>query len=207
MKKILSIILAVALVACLFTACGAAEEAKVTGIYLSPAKLSYQNMRPAYNYYLTTFAHQELTLNDDGTYCLIISSSTFSALELAESTSDAKGNERTNSITKYYGNYTSKVNDLDEDLLDVTISAPTRIVMTNDQTYWLDTDNWTEAMGKLVVPPKGIDTTTGTPIVDENAQPWTAEQYLASKAFADVTIQANQKTASFDYVELNFPQN
>ena len=207
MKKILSIILAVALVACLFTACGAAEEAKVTGIYLSPAKLSYQNMRPTYNYYLTTFAHQELTLNDDGTYCLIISSSTFSALELAESTNDAKGNERTNSITKYYGNYTSQVNDLDEDLLDVTISAPTRIVMSNDQTYWLDTDNWTEAMGKIVVPPAGFDTTTGTPIADENAQPWTAEQYLASKAFADVTIQANQKTASFDYVELSFPKN
>jgi hypothetical protein len=207
MKKILSIILAVALVACLFTACGAAEEAKVTGIYLSPAKLSYQNMRPAYNYYLTTFAHQELTLNDDGTYCLIISSSTFSALELAESTNDAKGNERTNSITKYYGTYTSQVNDLDEDLLDVTISAPTRIVMSNDQTYWLDTDNWTEAMGKIVVPPAGIDMNTGAPIADENAQPWTAEQYLASKAFADVTIQANQKTASFDYVELSFPQN
>ena len=207
MKKILSIILAVALVACLFTACGAAEEAKVTGIYLSPAKLSYQNMRPAYNYYLTTFAHQELTLNDDGTYCLIVSEATFSALELAESTNDAKGNERNNAIIKYYGTYTSKVNDLDEDLLDVTISAPTRIVMSNDQTYWLDTDNWTEAMGKIVVPPAGFDTTTGTPIADENAQPWTAEQYLASKAFADVTIQANQKTASFDYVELNFPQN
>ena len=207
MKKILSIILAVALVACLFTACGAAEEAKVTGIYLSPAKLSYQNMRPAYNYYLTTFAHQELTLNDDGTYCLIVSEATFSALELAESTNDAKGNERNNAIIKYYGTYTSKVNDLDEDLLDVTISAPTRIVMSNDQTYWLDTDNWTEAMGKIVVPPAGFDTTTGTPIADENAQPWTAEQYLASKAFADVTIQANQKTSSFDYVELNFPQN
>ena len=29
----------------------------------------------------------------------------------------------------------------------------------------------------------------------------------ASKAFADVTIQANQKTASFDYVELSFPKN
>ena len=99
------------------------------------------------------------------------------------------------------------LNDLDEDLLDVTISAPTRIVMSNDQTYWLDTDNWTEAMGKIVVPPAGVDMTTGAPIVDENAEPWTAEQYLASKAFADVTIQANQKTSSFDYVELNFPQN
>ena len=208
MKKTIALVLTLVLAACLLCACGAAEEpVKVTGMYLSPAKLSYQNMRPTYNYYLTTFAHQELTLNDDGTYCLIISESTFSALELAESTNDAKGNERTNSIIKYYGNYTSQVNELDEDLLDITITAPTRIVMSNDQTYWLDTANWNETMGKVVIPPAGIDMNTGAPIADENAQPWTAEQYLASKAFADVTIQANQKTASFDYVELNFPQN
>jgi len=206
MKKTLSLILVVLLVACLFSACGA-EEAKVTGMYLSPAKLSYQNMRPMYNYYLTTFTHQELTLMDDGTYCLIVSDACFSALELAESTNDAKGNERTNAITKYYGTYTSKPNDLDEDLLDVTLSAPTRVVTTYDQTYWLDTDNWTDEMGKLVVPPKGYDTTTGAAIKDENAAPWTAEQYLASKAFADVTIQANQKTCSFDFVELSFPKN
>ena len=206
MKKLLSIILTVILVACLFTACGAAPEAKVTGMYLSPAKLSYQNMRPQYNYYLTTFAHQELTILDDNTYCLIISESTFSALELAESTNDAKGNERTNSITKYYGTYTSKVNDLDEDLLDITLSAPTRVVMTNDQTYWLDTDNWDDNMAKVVIPPAGIDMNTGAPIADENAEPWTAEQYLASKAFSDVTIQANQKTASFDFTELVFPE-
>lgn len=206
MKKLLSIILTVILVACLFTACGAAPEAKVTGMYLSPAKLSYANMRPQYNYYLTTFAHQELTILDDNTYCLIVSESTFSALELAESTNDAKGNERNNSVIKYYGTYTSKVNDLDEDLLDITISAPTRVVMTNDQTYWLDTDNWTEAMGKLVVPATGYDQTTGAPIYDENAEPWTAEQYLKSVAFSEVTIQANQKSFSFDFTELTFPE-
>ena len=206
MKKLLSIILTVVLVACLFTACGAAEEAKVTGMYLSPAKLSYQNMRPTYNYYLTTFAHQELTILDDNTYCLIVSESTFSALELAESTNDAKGNERTNSITKYYGTYTSQVNELDEDLLDITISAPTRVVKTYDQTYWLDTDNWTDQMGKLVVPATGYDQTTGAPIYDENAEPWTAEQYLKSMAFSEITIQANQKTFSFDFTELVFPE-
>ena len=206
MKKLLSIILTVVLVACLFTASGAAEEAKVTGMYLSPAKLSYQNMRPTYNYYLTTFAHQELTILDDNTYCLIVSESTFSALELAESTNDAKGNERTNSITKYYGTYTSQVNELDEDLLDITISAPTRVVKTYDQTYWLDTDNWTDQMGKLVVPATGYDQTTGAPIYDENAEPWTAEQYLKSMAFSEITIQANQKTFSFDFTELVFPE-
>ena len=33
---------------------GAAKEAKIKGIYLSPAVMSYNNMRPTYNYYLTT---------------------------------------------------------------------------------------------------------------------------------------------------------
>lgn len=201
MKRIASIVMTIVIIACMLTACGGASAGKVTGVYLTPAKLSYANMRPQYNYYMTTFAHQELTLLDDNTYCLIVSSSMFSALELAESTNDAKGNERNNSITKYYGTYTSQVNDLDEDLLDVTLSAPTRIVMSNDQTYWLDTDNWTEAMGKAVTPPAGIDPETGAPIVDENAAAWTAAQYLESEAFAETTIQVNQKTASFDYTD------
>lgn len=208
MKKFVSILLAVVMIACLLAACGGEEkaEAKITGIYLSPGKLSYQNMRPTYNYYLTTFAHQELTLLDDNTYCLVVSSSTFSALELSEDTNDAKGNERTNSITKYYGTYTSTPNDLDEDLLDITLATPTRIVTSYDQTYWLDTANWNETMGKLVVPPTGYDTTTGAPIVDPNAEPWTAEQYLGSAAFGEVTIQANIKTSSFDFTDLPFPK-
>ena len=202
MKKLLSIILAVAMVAVLLAGCGgsaASGNAKTVGVYLSPAELSYSNMRPQYNYYLTTFTQQEITLLDDNTYVAIVSASTFSALELAESTNDAKGNERTNSIVKYYGTYTSQVNDLDEDLLDVVLSAPTRVVESYDQTYWLDTDNWNDDMGKKVVPPTGYDQTTGAPIYDPDAQPWTAAQFLESLSFTGASIQVNQKTASFDY--------
>ncbi len=202
MKKLLSIILAVAMVAVLLAGCGgsaASGNAKTVGVYLSPAELSYSNMRPQYNYYLTTFTQQEITLLDDNTYVAIVSASTFSALELAESTNDAKGNERTNSIVKFYGTYTSQVNDLDEDLLDVVLSAPTRVVESYDQTYWLDTDNWNDDMGKKVVPPTGFDQTTGAPIYDPDAQPWTAAQFLESLSFTGASIQVNQKTASFDY--------
>lgn len=202
MKKLLSIILAVAMVAVLLAGCSgsaASGNAKTVGVYLSPAELSYSNMRPQYNYYLTTFTQQEITLLDDNTYVAIVSASTFSALELAESTNDAKGNERTNSIVKYYGTYTSQVNDLDEDLLDVVLSAPTRVVESYDQTYWLDTDNWNDDMGKKVVPPTGVDQTTGAPIYDPDAQPWTAAQFLESLSFTGASIQVNQKTASFDY--------
>ena len=83
MKKTLAIFLTVAMMSFMLVACGdsaaAAKEAKTTGIYLSPAQLSYSNMRPQYNYYLTTFTQQELTLMDDNTFCLIVSSSCFSA--------------------------------------------------------------------------------------------------------------------------------
>ena len=202
MKKFMSIILAAALMVCVLAGCGGGSSAggKITGIYLSPAQLSYANMRPQYNYYMTTFTQQELTLMDDNTYCLIVSSSMFSALELAESTNDAKGNERTNYITKLYGTYTSKVNDLDDDLLDVTLSNPTRVVKSYDQTYWLDTDNWSDAMGKAVTPPSGYDD-NGNPIVDPNAAAWTAAQYLESVTLKTTSIQVNQKSASFDFTD------
>lgn len=197
--KLVTLFLAMAMALSL-TACGggggSSAAGKITGIYLSPANLSYSNMRPQYNYYLTTFTQQEITLMDDNTYCLVVSASTFSALELAESTNDAKGNERENSITKFYGTYTSKTNDLDDDLLDVTLAAPTRVVRSFDQLYWADTDNWTDAMGKAVTPTK-TDPDTGAAIVDENAQPWTAQQFLESVAFPETSVQVNVKTSSF----------
>jgi hypothetical protein len=187
------------------SACGAAKEAKIKGIYLSPAVMSYSNMRPQYNYYLTTFTQEELTLFDNNTYCLIVSSSQFSAVVLDENTNDFSGNERANYLYKFYGECTSAVNDIDEDLLDVTLKSVSRYVASYDQQYWLDTDNWTEEMGKKVIPPKGIDTTTGQPIPDEDAAPWSAKQYLDSKQFAsEVEIQVNVKIYSFDFAQLKF---
>lgn len=206
MKKLLkrlSAIFCMALTACLcfaLASCGG-TTAKTSNIFLSPSQLSYTNMRPAYNYYLTTFTHEELTLNDDGTYCMIVSSSTFSALILSEDTNDCNGNERTNYITKYYGTYTSVANDLDEDLIDISLSAPTRIVKSNDQQYFLDTDSWTEAMG-LAVREGKIDG-NGNMVVDPSTPAKTAEEYLASEAFAAMTVQGNIKTASMDYVDLS----
>lgn len=198
-KKLVTLFLTAAMALSL-AACGGKADGKITGIYLSPAQLSYINMRPEYNYYLTTFTQQEITLMDDNTYCLEVSAATFSALELSESTSDAKGNERENSITKFYGTYTSQVNDLDEDLLDVTLAAPTRVVRSFDQLYWADTDNWNDAMGKAVTPTQ-TDPNTGAPIVDENAQPWTAQQFLESVTFPKTTVQVNIKTSSFDFTD------
>lgn len=206
MKKTISIILATVLLVCALASCGSgndkAASAKVTNIFLSPAQLTYQNMRPEYNYYLTTYSMEELTLLDDNTYCLQLMSATFSALELAESTSDAKGNERMNQVVKLYGTYTSQPNEFDEYYLDVSLSAPTRVVTCYDQSYWLDTDNWTEEMGLKVRPATSYDQTTGNPVVDPNSPAVTAQEYLATVAFQGADIQANRNKASFDYIDL-----
>lgn len=211
MKKFTKILLVALMTVTAAFACVAlgacSGEAKIKGVYLSPAEMSYVNMRPGYNYYLTTFTHQELTLNEDGTYCLIVSSSTFSAIELSETTQDAKGNERDNSIVKYYGKYTSAVNELDEDLLDITLQKPTRIIANKDGNYYIDTANWTEEMGKNTRVPSGYDTATGNPIIDENTPNQTAEGYLNLNAFNEVKAQANAKKALLDYVKLEFPKD
>jgi hypothetical protein len=195
MKKTLAIVLSVIMLVCVLASCGGAKEAKIVGVYLSPATYAYSNMRPAYNFYLLNYAQSEITLYDDGTYMILVSDTTFSGVELSDSTNDATANERTNSMTKMFGTYTSKPNDLDEDLIDVTISAPTRVINKTDERTYLDTDNWTEDMGKSVAE-KQLDESgnvTGT------GDPLTAEQYLAQYAGTARTIQVNEKTDSMDF--------
>lgn len=216
MKKLTKLIAilflsATALISCLsLTSCEmlglSSGSAKVDGVYLSPAEMSYNNMRPSYNYYLTTFTQQELTLYDDGTYCLIVSSSQFSAVVLPEEGNTASANERANYITKYYGKYTSAVNELDTDLIDISLESPTRIVKNNDSEYFVDTDNWTENMGTLTKKPSGIDMATGRPTYDPNTPNQTAEGYLALNAFKATKAQANTKKAQLDYITLEFAE-
>ena len=43
----------------------------------------------------------------------------------------------------------------------------------------------------------------GNPIYDQNAEPWTAQQYLEDIAFPEMTIQVNQKTAAGGRVPRN----
>lgn len=198
-RKIISLILVLVLATCLFAGCGK-QESKITGVFLSPATLFYQNMRPQYNYFVTAFTQETLILNDDNTYCLIISSSAFSALELSENTSYIKGNERSNVTMMLYGTYTSKPNELDDHLLDVSLGKVTRVINAVDQKYYLDTDNWTEDMGKAVTPPSGYDE-NGQAVKDPNAAPWTAEQYLESIVLTNADIQVNIKHASFDFTD------
>jgi hypothetical protein len=155
------------------------SEATLVGAYLSPAHLSYQNMRPTYNYYLTTFAFESAKLYSDNTYVLEYSSSTFSAIVLPETGSTATGNERTNFLRTYKGTYTSKDDQFDPNIKSITFSAPTALAELYDSTYYIDSEAWTDSMKELTKVAIGTtDTTTGQVNVDHYAYYTTGSEYL-----------------------------
>ncbi|MCI1735252.1 MAG: hypothetical protein LKM30_05920 [Bacilli bacterium] len=169
----------------------AAEKASLTGAYLSPAKLTYTNMRPTYNYYMTSYTMEELETFSDNTYVLAISYTMFSGLVLPESGNEASGNERTNYVQRFMGTCTSKTNDLDEDTLDVTLAIPNRVIVLQDSTYLADTASWTD------------DMTTATAVKDQSGNVTTSYanggEYLASVAFKEQVLSVSKTKASFDY--------
>lgn len=197
MKKKLIVILAIVIMcAMILAACGAGAAksgtAKISGVYLTKGVADYSNMRPNYNFYLYNWTQSELTLYEDGTYMVVVSDMTFSGVVLAEDTNDHSENDRNNSITKLFGTYTAAVDELDEDLLNVTLSAPTRVIRKMDEQQWLDTDNWTDAMG-LATAHKEVDGQTGETL--SQGEPLTAEQYLAEAAFTgEYKVVVNNKT-------------
>ncbi|MFA6624850.1 MAG: hypothetical protein WCS80_03705 [Bacilli bacterium] len=162
--------------------------------YLSPAVMSYMNMRPAYNYYLTTYSFEYLETFTDDSYILTVSSTTFSGLNLPDEGNNATGNERTNYIAKFYGAMTSKTNELDEDSLDVSLNIPTRLIMSYDSTYFADTANWTESMTENTAI-KAQDGTATKSFANGG-------EYLAYNAFSKKEVTVSKATNSFDYFNL-----
>ena len=126
----------------------AAKAATLVHSFITPAKLVYRNMRPTYNYYMTTFTFETLDLYNDNSYVLSVSSSMFTAIELPQEGQAAKGNENANSLLRYHGTYTSEADDLDPDALVLSLSATTRITGTDDGKGEIDTDLWTDSMKK-----------------------------------------------------------
>ena len=187
------------------TTSGEGKEATLTGNYISPAKMSYSNMRPTYNYYLTTFTFETLETYSDNTYCLTISSTCFSAVILPEEGNDATANERDNYLTKYYGTFTSEVDDLDEDTVYYTLSEPTRIVMAYDSSYYVDTANWTPEMKEKSAdkdikydPETGSQEVVGTKYYETGAEYLEAKKFSGSKKFTTAT-----STNALEYLALS----
>lgn len=180
-----------------------ATQAKVTNAFLTQAKMTYNNMRPQYNYYLTTFSFQELELYSDNTYKLSISSSTFTAIELPVEGNAAKGNENANSLISYMGKFSSKVDDLDDKTLIVTFEAPTRIFGTADDNGFIDTDNWTPTMKEhwsdkvMGINEEG----TGTVVKSETKYD-TGADYLAARTITIKSTYASTDTGIMEWVDV-----
>ena len=180
-----------------------ATQAKVTNAFLTQAKMTYNNMRPQYNYYLTTFSFQELELYSDNTYKLSISSSTFTAIELPVEGNAAKGNENANSLISYMGKFTSKVDDLDDKTLIVTFEAPTRIFGTADDNGFIDTDNWTPTMkehwsDKVM----GVNEEGTGMVVKSETKYDTGADYLAARTITIKSTYASTDTGIMEWVDV-----
>lgn len=189
-RKVLMILGFIVLLATLVACSGGGDgkkEANLEAAYTSPAKMSYTNMRPTYNYYLTTFSHLSLEIYDDGTYVLTLSSSQFSAVVLPEEGNDFSGNERENYFLKFYGEFTSEVDELDETIINYTLKVPTRVVYIFDSTNFYDTANWTDQMA----------TNAGS-----EEESMTSADYLASRVFEEMVMPASKDNFSIEYVNL-----
>lgn len=206
-KKVVAPITAL-LAALSLASCGGSAASKLTAVYTSPATLSYNNFRPNYNYYLTTFSFYTLETYDDNTYILSVSSSTFTAVELPSEGNAAKGNENANYLTRYYGTIQeSKVADadLDPNGYVIKISAPTRIVSGYNSEYYIDTDNWNDNMKeKSVDNTYGYDSTTGQQTVTGTKTYNTGAEYLEAKAFEATSINADSSTYKITSISLSF---
>jgi hypothetical protein len=178
------------------------SAATLTAAYSSPAQLSYSNMRPSYNYYLTTFEFETLELYSDDTYCLSVASSTFSAVILPESGNAAQGNERTNYLTKYYGTFTKETDELDDDTLYVKTSVPARLVSIYDSTYYIDTDNWTDNMKKKSAD-KTYEYVDGAQKETGSVEYATGAEYLAAHNISSLKITCAVGACSMEYVSLS----
>ena len=169
------------------------KERKLTGSYLTGAKLSYMNMRPTYNYYTTTFSFEGLETYSDNSYVFTLASMSYSGLNLPGEGNDASGSERENFVKKFYGTYSSKTNELDEGMLDITLEVPTRVTNAYNCQYFADTATWTDATAAAV---------SKDSYGNESETKYTAETYLASQAFNKTTVSVTTATASFDYFTL-----
>lgn len=160
-------------------------DVTLTGAYISPAVLQYQNMRPANQIYWTTFSFETIQLYSDNTYCLTLDSSCFSGVVLPDVGNDATGSARESSVTRYYGTCTQKTNELDEDTLDVSLATPTRIVRNFNSNYYVDSENF--------------HSVTGTGAYFNKVTYETKEDFMKALAFKPVNVSVSKTAASFDF--------
>lgn len=191
--KIAAMAMAIALLAGL-TACGGNDKAAdktLNGYYTSTQNVAFMSAFPQYTFKQATFSVQTLETYADGTYCLTAVDSNFSGALLFSDEGTHEEVPRGVNSTKYFGTFTSKE---ESGLLTVTLSAPTSVAVASNYSVgeavlgYLNTAAWTDEMGALVGGENGA---------------MSAEDYLASVAFSEVSVIIDTATDTFDYTVLN----
>lgn len=205
-RTVLKALAAAGVAAVGLTACGnsdnaqsasstAAAEEKVdktlTGFYVSNQNVDFRSMYPTYTFKIATFGLQTVETYADGSYCLTQSTSSFSGGLVFSDDGSHDEVPRGSTTYRYTGTYTSAE---ESGLLTLTLSAPTAVATVDTLSTgstgcgYVNTEAWTEAMGDRVGGENGT---------------MSAEDYLASVTYPELTLIVDQETASFDYTPLS----
>lgn len=190
--KLAAMAMAIALLAGL-TACGSSDAPTgktLNGYYTSTQNVSFFSAYPEYTFKQATFSVQTLETYSDGTYCLTAVDSNFSgSLTFADDGNHEEVPRGVNS-TKYFGTFTASE---ESGLMTVTLAAPTSVAVASNYSVgeavlgYLNTEAWTDDMGALAGGENG---------------PMSAQDYLASVAFSEVSVIIDTATDTFDYTVL-----
>lgn len=208
MKKVFKKLAVLAAVAALTLTCGlmlaacgggeAVTAAKITAVYTSN-DVSFMSAYPTYTYKQLTVSTQTLTLYDDGTYCLTQNDNMLSGAlnfpDVATEDNAVSYTNRGNSSTSYFGTYTSTE---EEGMMEVVLSKPTAVRFTSKINQmghvngFFDSENWTDEMAQAM----------GTKGDDGSVKPMTRDEFLAGKAFNEITASVDKASGGFDFLTL-----
>lgn len=173
-------------------ACGETEKAADLVASYNSSSYTFMTAFPNYTFKQLTTNVQNINVYDDNTYMLMVTTKSLSGdLKFDPSNSGdqvASANDRGCTITHYYGAYEKTEED---GMITLKLKKPTRVVYTATASatasaaVYYDTANWTDAMS------------------GEGESAKTAEQYLASMAFADTECVVNGATFGFDYIDVS----
>lgn len=180
------------------TACGSSDgetkegkkqEAVLNGYYSSTQNVDFLSAFPEYTFKQATFGLQTIETYGDGTYCLTTTDSSFSGSLTFSDDGNHEEVPRGASSMKFYGTYTSEE---EQGLMTLTLSAPKSVVTAStysvgeDILGYLNTDAWTEEMGSRAGGEEGA---------------MTAEEYLKSVSYDEISVIVDAATNTFDYTK------
>lgn len=187
------------------TSCSGASSATLNNLYVSNMNTQYQNMRPGYNFYIFVERYQTLEVYSDNTYVFTVSTTTVSSLDLAESGNDYTASPTLMAQQKFYGTFTSAVDELDKETTNYTLATPTRYTLvqygSQSGNKFFDTANWTETMTEEAGKDENDSPlyTSGDAYLNQevtNALTQTKSTLIWKEA---ITISASETTHQFDF--------